>query len=148
MASLAARLTLLDDHLKKSEATEKPGSEGPPEIVRSEVKSTIPALVVDDDYSLRESCASLLRAEGFPVTVSSGGEEALELIRHRHFEIILLDLYMRDVSGMDLLKAVMEKGRETSLILRLCCRMWWQPEKKFLRNSTNSWNLFLCSLHC
>ena len=86
-----------------SEATEKPGTERPPAMVEPEVKSTIPVLVIEDDHSLRESCASLLRAEGFPVTVSSGGTEALEFIRRRHFEIILLDLYMRDVSGMDLL---------------------------------------------
>ena len=103
--------------MKTSEATEKPGSEGPPAIVRPEVKSTLPVLVVDDDHSLRESCASLLRAEGFPVTVSSGGEEALDFIRRRHFEIILLDLYMRDVSGMDLLKAVMEKDEESLVVM-------------------------------
>ena len=103
--------------MKTFEATEKPGSEAPPAIVRPEVKSTIPLLVVDDDHSLRESCASLLRAEGFPVTVSSGGGEALELIRRRHFEIVLLDLYMRDVSGMDLLKAVMEKDEESLVVM-------------------------------
>ena len=73
--------------------------------------------MVEDDHSLRESCASLLRAEGFPVTVSSGGKEALEFIRRRHFEIILLDLYMRDVSGMDLLKAVMEKDEESLVVM-------------------------------
>ena len=86
-------------------------------MVEPEVKSTIPVLVVDDDHSLRESCASLLRAEGFPVTVSSGGKEALEFIRRRHFEIILLDFYMRDVSGMDLLKAAMEKGEESLVVM-------------------------------
>ena len=100
-----------------SEATEKPGSDGPQAMVESEVKSTMPVLVVDDDHSLRESCASLLRAEGFPVTVSAGGEEALEFIRRRHFEIILLDLYMRDVPGMDLLKAVMEKDEDSLVVM-------------------------------
>lgn len=92
-------------------------SEDPPAIIEPEVKSTIPVLVVDDDHSLRESCASLLRAEGFPVTVSSGGEEARDFIRRRHFEIVLLDLYMRDVSGMDLLKAVMEKDQECLAVM-------------------------------
>jgi DNA-binding NtrC family response regulator len=98
------------------EAVDKPGSL--PAIVQAEGKATIPVLVVDDDHSIRESCASLLRAEGFPVTVSSGGEEALGLIQHRHFEIVLLDLYMRDVSGMDLLKAVAEKD-EGSLVIMM-----------------------------
>ena len=95
-----------------SESTEEHGGENAPAIVEPEVKSTIPVLVVDDDHSLRESCASLLRAEGFPVTVASGGKEALDFIRRRHFEIILLDLYLRDVPGMEVLKAVMEKDQE------------------------------------
>ena len=103
--------------MKTSEATASPGGEGPPAIVEAEVKSTIPVLVVDDDHSLRESCASLLRAEGFPVTVSAGGEEALEFIRRRHFEITLLDLYLRDVSGMDLLKAALEKDEDSLVVM-------------------------------
>jgi len=95
-----------------SEPTEELGGVGTSVIVEPEVKSTIPVLVVDDEHSLRESCASLLRAEGFPVTVAVGGEEALEFIRRRHFDIILLDLYLRDVPGMDVLKAVTEKDEE------------------------------------
>ena len=42
---------------------------------------TISVLVVDDEFSLRESCASLLRAEGYGVTLSGRGEDALDLIR-------------------------------------------------------------------
>ncbi len=101
--------------MKTSEATGTPGSERPPTIVETDVKSTMPVLVVDDDHSLRESCASLLRAEGFPVT--AGGEEALDFIRRRHFEIVLLDLYMRDVSGMDLLNAAVEKDEECLVVM-------------------------------
>jgi len=94
------------------ESTEEPGVQNAPAIVEPEVKSTIPVLVVDDEHSLRESCASLLRAEGFPVTVASSGQEALDLVGRRHFEIILLDLYLRDVPGMEVLKAVMDKDQE------------------------------------
>jgi DNA-binding NtrC family response regulator len=93
------------------------GQGDPPAIVEPEVKSTIPVLVVDDDHSLRESCASLLRAEGFPVTVASGGEEAVEIIRRRHFEIVLLDLYLRDVPGMEVLQAVMKKDPDCVVVM-------------------------------
>jgi len=48
MASPAFGSTSMDVHLKTFEATEKPGSEGPPAIVEPEVKSTLPVLVVDD----------------------------------------------------------------------------------------------------
>lgn len=65
-------------------------------------------LIVDDDPTLRESCASILELEGHDVTVSARGEEALELLRRRRFDVALLDLYMTDISGMQLLRAGLE----------------------------------------
>jgi DNA-binding NtrC family response regulator len=100
-----------------SESPQIAGTDQVPSIVAPEVKSTIPVLVVDDDHSLRESCASMLRAEGFPVTVASGGEEALDIIRRRRFEIVLIDLYMRGIPGMELLKAVMEKDQDCLVLM-------------------------------
>lgn len=86
-------------------------------IVDPEMKATIPILVVDDEHTLRESCASLLLAEGFPVTVSSKGEEALEQLRRRHFSIVLADLYMRGVPGMELLKAALEHDPDCLVVM-------------------------------
>jgi len=100
-----------------AESTQERDGGSAPVTVESEVKSTIPVLVVDDDHSLRESCASLLRAEGFPVTLASGGEKALDIIRRRRFEIVLLDLYLRDVSGMEVLQAVMEKEPDCLVVM-------------------------------
>ncbi len=67
-------------------------------------------LIIDDDHTLRESCASILRAEGRDVTVSGRGDEALQLLRRRRFDLALIDLYMTRVSGMELLKAGVESN--------------------------------------
>src|SRR5256714_23816 len=81
------------------------------------VKAGIRFLIVDDDRTLRESCANLLQLDGYQVSVAGRGQEALELLRHRRFDIVLLDLYMSDVSGYELLRAAMETSPETIVIM-------------------------------
>src|SRR3989441_652365 len=81
------------------------------------VKAAIRFLIVDDDRTLRESCSNLLQIDGYQVTVAGRGHEALELLRHRRFDIVLLDLYMSDVSGYELLKAALENAPDTLIIM-------------------------------
>ncbi len=51
--------------------------DGVPEAeLGAEAKATIHVLIVDDEYTLRESCASLLRQEGYKVSVCESGTEA------------------------------------------------------------------------
>ncbi|MCC6244487.1 MAG: sigma-54-dependent Fis family transcriptional regulator [Gemmatimonadaceae bacterium] len=65
-------------------------------------------LIVDDDRTLREGCASVLQMDGHAVTSSGRGDEALELVRRRKFDLILVDLYMTPIAGMEILKAAVE----------------------------------------
>jgi len=81
------------------------------------VKAGIRFLIVDDDRTLRESCSNLLQLDGYQVSVAGRGQEALELLRHRRFDIVLLDLYMSDVTGYDLLRAALEASPETLVIM-------------------------------
>src|SRR2546427_9065439 len=60
----------------------------------SEAKARIRALVVDDEHPLCETCAVVLRAGGFDVTACSRGQEALDLLKHRPFDIVIVDLCM------------------------------------------------------
>jgi len=85
--------------------------------VPDEAKGTIRVLVVDDEHTLRQSCASLLESEGYDVTVRSRGDEAAELIRKKTFEIILADLYMEPVGGMDLVRVAEESESGAIVIL-------------------------------
>ncbi|MGH7591637.1 MAG: response regulator, partial [Gemmatimonadales bacterium] len=59
-----------------------------------DVSAKIRILVVDDEHTLRESCAAVLRAEGYDVTVCGRGQDALDLMRRRPFNIVVADLYM------------------------------------------------------
>ncbi len=75
------------------------------------------ALIVDDDRTLREGCASVLRSEGFVVEVSARGDEAIEMVRRSRFDIMFVDVYMTPVSGIDVLKAVMATAPNTLVVL-------------------------------
>ena len=81
------------------------------------VRQTIRILVIDDERVLRESCASVLGAEGYHVTISGRGGEALETLKRRAFDIVLIDLYMADVPGMELLKTALATHRDTLAIV-------------------------------
>ena len=52
----------------------------------ADIKVSIRILIVDDERTLRESCASVLRGEGYSVTLAGRGEEALDLVRRRQFD--------------------------------------------------------------
>ncbi len=74
-------------------------------------------LIVDDEHTLRESCASVLRLEGYDVTVCGRAEDAVEIVQRRSFDVVLLDLYMASMSGMDLLRATLEAKPDTLVII-------------------------------
>ena len=76
-----------------------------------DTRSTVQILVVDDERTLRESTASFLSSEGYSVTTVGQGNEAAELLKRRTFDIVLLDLYMSEVPGLELLKASLAKNR-------------------------------------
>jgi len=88
-----------------------------PAVVPREVRETITVLIVDDEYTLRESCASLLTTEGFRVTVTGRSEEAVDLVKRKGFDIILSDLYLPDVTGMELLEICREHSPNSIFII-------------------------------
>ncbi len=85
--------------------------------VSAETKASMRVLVVDDERTLRESCASVLGAEGYQVSTCGRGDEALDLVKRRVFDIALVDLYMSQVPGMALLKAILTTQRNTIVIM-------------------------------
>ncbi len=85
--------------------------------VPMEARATIRILVIDDDRTLREGCASVLRVEGYNVECSGRGDEALDLFRRSRFDIVLIDLYMTPVPGIDILKGVLAAQPNTIAIV-------------------------------
>ncbi|HEX8694359.1 MAG TPA: sigma-54 dependent transcriptional regulator [Longimicrobium sp.] len=82
-----------------------------------EANRTIRILVVEDEMTLRESCVSVLEHEGFDVAGCGRGEEARELLARRAFDVVLLDLYMGGVDGMELLRTCLEKSPDTLVVV-------------------------------
>ena len=88
-----------------------------PLAIPAAVKADIRILVVDDDRTLREGCASVLELDGYNVTFVGRGDEALEIVRRRKFDIVLVDLYLQPISGIDVLKATLEAHKETIVVV-------------------------------
>ncbi|BAH37620.1 MAG TPA: sigma-54-dependent Fis family transcriptional regulator [Gemmatimonas aurantiaca] len=74
-------------------------------------------LVVDDDRTLREGCVSVLQMDGHAVTATGRGDEALDLVRRKRFDLILVDLYMTPISGMEVLKAAVEAHKQVIVVV-------------------------------
>src|SRR2546422_589044 len=82
-----------------------------------ELKARIRVLIVDDEHTLRESCATVLRQEGYDVTVCGRGQDALDLLKRRGFDLVLVDLYMSQVDGLMLLRTALGTNRDTIVIV-------------------------------
>lgn len=74
-------------------------------------------LVVDDQKNMRSTTALLLRQEGHLVAEAAGGEEALRLLDREPFDLVLTDLRMEPVDGLELLRRSFEVAPNTQVIL-------------------------------
>jgi two-component system response regulator FlrC len=74
-------------------------------------------LVVDDEPAMRLLVTSVLKDEGHDVTAAASGEEALQLVAKRHYHLIITDLKMPGLSGLEVLEAVRRDDPETAVIL-------------------------------
>jgi len=74
-------------------------------------------LVVDDEPAMRLLLSSVLKEEGHDVTAAASGEEARQLIAKRHFHLVLTDLKMPGISGLELLKQVKRDDPGTAVII-------------------------------
>jgi two-component system response regulator FlrC len=80
-------------------------------------KGKASVLVVDDEPAMRLLVTSVLKDEGHDVTAAASGEEALQLVARRHYHLIITDLKMPGISGLDVLEAVRRDDPETAVIL-------------------------------
>lgn len=74
-------------------------------------------LVVDDEQDVRETLESVLAKLDYEPIVASGGREALELIRQNKIDIVLSDLYMPEMDGIELLKRVKTENRNIVFLM-------------------------------
>ena len=82
-----------------------------------ETRRTGGVLVVDDEAGIREVVAMTLEMEGIRCTVAADGMQALHLVSEIDPDVIVLDLMMPGVSGMEVLEKVREKSNVPVLLL-------------------------------
>ncbi len=74
-------------------------------------------LVVDDELSMRELLDFMLTKEGYEVSCAENGVKAIEYIKENSFDLLLCDIRLGDITGIDVLKAAKEKNPNVIVIM-------------------------------
>jgi signal transduction histidine kinase len=74
-------------------------------------------LIVDDEVSVLLTIQGILELDGYAVSATSSGDHALELIGTQHFDVVLTDLRLDGMEGIDLLREVRRQSPDTASIM-------------------------------
>jgi two-component system, NtrC family, nitrogen regulation response regulator NtrX len=74
-------------------------------------------LIVDDEEGIRESLASILRDERYAVDTAASAEEALGLITKSDFQVVLLDIWLPGIDGMEALTRIQDLPQPPAVIM-------------------------------
>jgi DNA-binding response OmpR family regulator len=74
-------------------------------------------LIADDEHAVANSIAEVMRDEGFDVAVAYNGTSALDIALKTSPQIILCDIQMPHLSGLEVLQEVRQRGLDASFIL-------------------------------
>lgn len=69
-------------------------------------------LAIDDDGLVRRSMELLLKGSGYEPFVVSGGEEALKVLSQKHFDLLITDIRMPGMDGLQVIQAVRDYCRQ------------------------------------
>ncbi len=74
-------------------------------------------LIIDDEPRIRDACMLVLSDKGFDVAAAPDGEQGLQMIKEKHYDIVLVDLMMPTISGFDVLSEVRNNHPDTVVIV-------------------------------
>ncbi len=74
-------------------------------------------LIVDDESGIRESLGAILRDEGYETDVAASGEECLERIEKRVFDLVLLDVWLPAMDGLDTLERIQSRDDAPMVVM-------------------------------
>ncbi|MEA3350066.1 MAG: response regulator transcription factor [Chloroflexota bacterium] len=74
-------------------------------------------LIVDDEKNIRATVTKILEAEGYDILTAENGAEALSTLEQEDIDLILLDIRMPDIDGVEVMRKAGELSPETKIIL-------------------------------
>ncbi len=74
-------------------------------------------LIVDDEEVIRDTLSTILTEEGYQTATAGDGAEALQKVSDEHFDLVITDLKMPRMGGMELLEKIKERDANTSVII-------------------------------
>ena len=74
-------------------------------------------LIVDDDRLFRTYACDILKPEGYQVWTAATGEEAFRILKQDRFDVIIVDVVMENLSGLDLVRRIREADPEQEIIM-------------------------------
>jgi DNA-binding response OmpR family regulator len=92
-------------------------------------------LVVDDEQDIRDFAKSFFEKRNIHVITASGGQEALEMIENENPDLVLLDITMEEMSGVEVLKKLRADKNDIKVI------MVTGVEEEAVVNEANSWGI-------
>lgn len=74
-------------------------------------------LIVDDEEAVRGLFVDLLKKEGYQTGACTTGEEALELLKKESFDVVLLDIKLPGISGLEVLKNIRDSYKDLTVVM-------------------------------
>ena len=74
-------------------------------------------LIVDDEAAMRDGCRQILEREGLSVLEAENGQEALNMLARRAFELVILDIKMPGMDGIEVLRRIQAQHKETPVVV-------------------------------
>jgi DNA-binding response OmpR family regulator len=84
---------------------------------QTRAQSKARVLVVDDEEPIRDIVSRVLDAEGYDCSTAPGGREALEIASKQTFDVVLLDIMMPEVTGIDVLRQLATDCPDTCVLM-------------------------------
>jgi len=79
--------------------------------------SSTKIFIVDDELVMRKSLSGWLERDGYEVDTAESGEEAIEKLKETRFDLLLVDIKMEGISGLDVLKHVRENDPDVAVVM-------------------------------
>src|SRR5258708_23112847 len=88
-----------------------------PEPTTANSENTYRILIIDDEAGIRESLETLLSLEGYSVDTANDGESGLNTIGQRSYDLVLLDLALPGLNGIEILRQHLQRYSDLPVIM-------------------------------